>query len=437
MKKLILLAAWLLNVELASAQNLYFPPNAGNTWDTLSPASLNWCPDKIDSLYGFLEDNNTKAFMLLKDGKIVLERYFGGHTPTTPHMWASAGKTITAFMVGIAQQEGYLSIHDTTSAYLGPGWTNCSAAEEQQITLRHQLTMTSGLDDGVPDHYCTLDTCLNCLTDPGTRWAYHNGPYTLLDSVMEIATGIGLNSYTTQKLKNPTGMTGAFVRVGYNNVFFSNARSMARFGLLMLNRGNWNGNLLMTDTAYFDQMVNTSQNLNESYGYLWWLNGKSSYMIPQSQFVFNGFMNPNAPADLFVAMGSQGQFLNVVPSQNLVMLRMGDAPDNLPVPFLMNDQIWAYVNDLTCAPVGTTAPLAAPAGFQLFPNPARDAVQISAPGPIAHIELYDAHGRWLRNVSAIGMSRTILSLEGLPTGLYWAKVVTENGQVWTQNVVRE
>ncbi|MBM3430824.1 MAG: serine hydrolase, partial [Bacteroidetes bacterium] len=92
----------------------------------------------------------------------------------------------------------------------------------------------------------------------GTRWAYHNGPYTLLGNVIENATGQTLNSYTTQKLKIPTGMTGTFYQVGYNNVFFSNARSMARFGSLILNKGNWNGNQIMTDTAYFNDMVNYS-----------------------------------------------------------------------------------------------------------------------------------------------------------------------------------
>jgi len=300
------------------SQNLYFPPTVGSAWDTLAPASLGYCQPKIDSLYTFLEDNSTKAFILLKDGKIVSEKYFGGHTATSPWQWASAGKTITAFMVGIAQQEGHLSITDTTAQYLGQGWTNATPQQEEKITVRHQLTMTSGLDDGVPDHYCTLDTCLNYLANAGTRWAYHNGPYTLLDQVIANATGQSLNSYTTQKLKTPTGMTGSFFSVGYNNVFFSTARSMARFGLLILNQGNWNGNQLLTDTAYFNEMVNTSQNLNNSYGYLWWLNGKANFMVPTLQTVFPGYMCPNAPADMISAIGSGGQFLNVVPSQNLV-----------------------------------------------------------------------------------------------------------------------
>ena len=82
-----------------------FPPNNSNIWDTLSPASLSWCQNKIDSLYDFLEINNTKSFILLKDGKIVLEKYFNGHSDTSSWYWASAAKTITSFLVGMAQEE--------------------------------------------------------------------------------------------------------------------------------------------------------------------------------------------------------------------------------------------------------------------------------------------------------------------------------------------
>jgi CubicO group peptidase (beta-lactamase class C family) len=108
-------------------------------------------------------------------------------------------------MTGIAQQEGHLSISDTTSNYLGQGWTICTPQQEEKITIRHQLTMTSGLKDDVPDHYCTLDTCLIYQADAGARWAYHNGPYTLLDSVIEVATGLEKPLIlTTQKRINVT-----------------------------------------------------------------------------------------------------------------------------------------------------------------------------------------------------------------------------------------
>jgi CubicO group peptidase (beta-lactamase class C family) len=368
-----------------------------------------------------LEQNNSKAFILLKDGKIVLEKYFGTHTATTPWQWASAGKTITSFMTGIAQQEGFLSITDTTSSYLGQGWANCTPQQEERITIWNQLTMTSGLDDGVPDHYCTLDTCLNYLADPGTRWAYHNGPYTLLDGVIENATGLTLNNYTTQKLKNPTGMTGAFFSVGYNNVFFSTARSMARFGSLILNKGNWNGNQIMTDTAYFNDMVNTSQNLNKSYGYLWWLNGKQSFMVPSLQTVFPAFMCPNAPADMISAIGSGGQFLNVVPSQNLVWLRMGDEPSNSNVPFLLNDDIWQYVNDLVCSTSSIEEEYFEPE-IQLYPNPANEQLTVSMKGgSLGNVILYDQLGVKIKEINS-NESSTTFTISGLAEGVYFIKI---------------
>ena len=376
MKNFVLVFVIISTNTLVKAQNIYFPPLTGNTWDTIAPQSLGYCQPKIDSLYNFLEQNNSKAFILLKDGKIVLEKYFGTHTPTTLWQWASAGKTITSFMTGIAQQEEYLSITDTTASYLGQGWTNCTPQQEERITIWNQLTMTSGLDDGVPDNSCTLDTCLNYLADPGTRWAYHNGPYTLLDGVIENATGLTLNNYTTQKLKNPTGMTGGFFSVGYNNVFVSNARSMARFGSLILNKGNWNGNQIMTDTAYFNEMVNTSQNLNKSYGYLWWLNGKQSFMVPTLQNIIPGFLFPNAPADMFSAIGKGGQFLNIVPSENLVWLRMGDDPTGNLVPFLLNELIWNYVNELNCSTSITDVSITSE-HIQLYPNPTSDIFNVS------------------------------------------------------------
>ena len=86
--------------------------------------------------------------------------------------------------------------------------------------------------------------------------------------VIENATGLSLNTYVNQKLKIPTGMNGAFITSGYNNVFISTPRSMARFGLLILNRGNWNGTAIMTDSVYFNAMTNSSQALNDSYGCL-------------------------------------------------------------------------------------------------------------------------------------------------------------------------
>ncbi|NUN08968.1 MAG: serine hydrolase [Ignavibacteriaceae bacterium] len=354
----------------ALSQQLYFPPLTGNQWETMPFISAGWDSTKTDSLFTFLEEKNTKAFLVLKDGKIVIEKYFGAFVRDSLWYWASAGKTLTSFLVGLAQQKGHLSIQDTTSKYLGR-WTSAPLEKERLITVRNQLTMTSGLNDAVPDHYCTLPECLLYKADAGTRWAYHNGPYTLLDSVMQKAAGQTLNQFFISELRAKTGMTGFFLKSGYNNVFYSTARSMARFGLLILNRGRWDTTAVMSDTAYFREMTNTSQDLNKSYGYLWWLNGKESYMLPQSQFVFPGSMNPYAPDDMISALGKNGQFLSIVPGRNIIMVRMGNAPDSSLVPFLLNNDIWKLLTPVI-SPVSRAEGNYKVSPFKLeqnYPNP--------------------------------------------------------------------
>jgi CubicO group peptidase (beta-lactamase class C family) len=350
--------------------------------------------------------------------------------------WASAGKTVTSFLIGVAQQEGKLSLSDATSKYLGKGWTSCTPGQEEKITIWHQLTMTTGLNDNVPDHFCTLDTCLLYKAAPNTRWAYHNGPYTLLDGVMEAATGVSLNQYSAQKLKSPTGMNGTFFPVGYNNVFFSNARSMARFGLLILNKGNWNGKQVMTDTAYFNQMVNTSQSLNPSYGYLWWLNGKSKYMLPGSQLVFNGPMQPNAPNDMIAAMGKDGQFLNVVPSEKLVWVRMGSAPDNLPVPSAMNNEIWKYINALKCTTSEIQEIDLHKNRLSLSPNPAASVIHVTTNQPIKEIRLFNSKGILVKSYAGLPPGNEI-PLEALPQGMYIIQATSSDGSILSHRFLKE
>jgi CubicO group peptidase (beta-lactamase class C family) len=115
---------------------------------------------------------------------------------------------------------------------------------------------------------------------------------------------------------------------------------MARFGLLVLNNGKWGEEVVMRDSVFIQAMISTSQSLNKSYGYLWWLNGKVSFMVPESQIVFPGSFTPNAPADMVSGVGKYGQYVSVIPSQDLVMVRMGEDPSGVPVPFLFLDDIW-------------------------------------------------------------------------------------------------
>lgn len=325
---------------------LYFPPSESSNWDEMPLAELGWNQNELAALLAWLPSQDTRAFIILKDGKIVVEEYWGSKLTGVGSMdqnsfwyWASAGKTLTAALLGIAQQEKILKLNDRTQEFLGEGWTAMPSSQERDIRLIHHLTMTTGLDDGVDNLDDTTPTNLRFLAKPGTRWSYHNAPYTLLEQVLVNASGKDYQTYFKEKLGDRIGMKGFWQQTGLNNVFYSDARSFARFGLLMLAKGNWNGTEVWSGD-YFDELSLSSQDLNLSYGYLTWLNGKSSYRLPGSQTVFPGSLIPQAPADMYQAMGKNGQFLMVIPSQNLVIVRMGSSGGDALVPFLLMRDIW-------------------------------------------------------------------------------------------------
>lgn len=436
MKKLLLLSLLALTsvLQTSQAQNLYFPPLSNTAlWDTLSPSALGWCLDEIDTLYDYLDQQDTKGFMVLKDGKIVLEKYFGSFTQDSIWYWASAGKTITTFLVGKAQEENYLSISDTTSTYLGAGWTHCTPTQEEKILIRNQLTMTSGLDDGVPDNHCTLDTCLIYLANPDTRWAYHNAPYTLLEKVLTTATGQAINAYTNTKLKVRTGMTGFWAFTGYDNVYFSNVRSMARFGLFMQNKCIWNTDTLLFDTNYIQQMTNTSQNLNLSYGYLWWLNGKASYMAPTLQNVFPGSYAPAAPADMFAGIGKNGQIVSISPSAGLVVIRMGNQVSTGEVPTQFVNNIWEKLNAAMCITTARNEAQTIPDAISISPNPAYTEINLNLPSnDYAEIQIANAMGQTISKE----INNKKIDISDLSPGLYFISV-KQGKQSYTHKLIKQ
>lgn len=334
------------NTDVADEQ-MYFPPSDGNiTWATKSISELGWNQGAVSPLLDYLEEKNTKSFIVLVNGKIVLEHYLNGHTINSQWYWASAGKTLTATVTGIAQDEGLLNINNKVSDYIGTGWTSIPIAKENLITIKHLLSMSSGLNDALGDDVSPAN--LQYVADAGTRWAYHN-VYVKLQDVVAETSGQNWSNYFNTKLRDQIGMTGgSWVNIGGLNVYRSTSRNMARFGLLILNNGKWNDTTIVNQN-YINEATTTSQNINQSYGYLWWLNGKSSFHLPQTQFEFNGSLIPNAPSDMFAALGKNDQKIYVVPSKKMVIIRMGEESNpNNPTFGLseFDNELWLKINAL-------------------------------------------------------------------------------------------
>lgn len=415
------------------SQSLYFPPLTGNVWDSITPASLNYCQARIDSLYNYLQSKNTKSFIILKDGKRVLEKYFGTYTRDSVWYWASASKSMASFITGIAQQKGYIDINNGVWQYLGTGWTSEPLINENLITIKDLLKMTSGLDDAPPTPCTNDDTSRACLiykANAGSRWAYHSGAYKKVQDVVSSALNQNYNTITNNWIKSKTGMGGLW----YQQIYYSKARDMARFGLLILNKGIWSNDTLLKDTAYYRAMINTSQNLNKSYGYLWWLNGKSSYMMPQTQLIFNGSLIPNAPSDMYCALGKYDQKIYIAPSQNLVIVRQGNAADIVNFALSNFDNtLWDYINKLNCS-VTSLQTISKTSDLLFYPNPVNDVLTIeSTELKIKQIKIYNAFGSCLLNRMG---SINQLNISFLEKGIYILEIESEQAKILREKIIK-
>jgi hypothetical protein len=159
-------------------------------------------------------------------------------------------------------------------------------------------------------------------------------------------------------------------------------------------------------------------------------------MLPTSQTVFPGFLNPNAPADMFVAMGKDGQFLNVIPGQQMVMVRMGEAPDNLPVPFLLNDNIWKYVNELQCATSATENQFIDETVVQVYPNPASELIRITSDQSFEKVVIFSVQGQKIKSSTMPG-KEICLSVGEMEHGIYMIEAIMTNGRRWRGRFVKQ
>jgi hypothetical protein len=198
---------------------------------------------------------------------------------------------------------------------------------------------------------------------------------------------------------------------------------MARFGLLTLNKGIWQSDTVLKDTSYYRAMTNTSQNINKSYGYLWWLNGKPSFMLPQSQLVIPFKFIPSAPDDMFCAMGKNDQRIYVVPSQNIVVVRVGESAYNSLAWSPYDTILWSYISKLSDGCTLTSVIQKKVVNdIKIFPNPANSFVSFNgfSGNGIIHYSIVNLYGQTMVendtfnhsiDVSALAAGQYILTLQ--------------------------
>ncbi|MHA7129139.1 serine hydrolase domain-containing protein [Algoriphagus namhaensis] len=328
------------------SKDLYFPPKDSGNWERVDLNSLSWDNEALAELLAWLPRSGTRSFVILKNGKLVVEEYWGAKLTGMGDMdqqsvwyWASAGKTLTAGLLGIAEEEKSLRVKDPVSDYLGEDWTSMPVEAERNILISHLLSMSSGLDERIERPDETNPENLTFFAPAGKRWAYHQAPYFLLMDLLEKASGKTVNDYFQSTLGRAIGMNGFWQNTGKQRLFFSDARSMARYGLLLLNRGEWAGEEIIP-TRYVDRMLASSQSDNPSYGYLTWINSTDGLKLPGYQVRLKRQLLPGGSQRAFMALGKNGQILLVLPEEGIVLVRMGSSSSENEIQESFLKEFW-------------------------------------------------------------------------------------------------
>ena len=287
-------------------------------WQTATPESQGLSPVGVEKVGEWLKGAGSRTGLLVRHGRIVGEWYFEDATPASKYIVYSTTKSFASTAAGLAIEEGKLT-RDTKVGQLLP---EASPAGKQNVTVRQIISMSTGVHNNAQIHthpnlfaYSLSQAPMD--HEPGTKWDYNNTGLALLSPMFLKATGRSLDQYLNEKVFQPIGIKAgewSWEKRGETPLSYSGlhitARGLARYGLLFLNKGTWQEKQVVP-AAWVTEATGPSQDLNKSYGYLWWNNTTGKW--------------PGVPADAYASLGKNDNSMLIVPSLDLVVLRqVGD-----------------------------------------------------------------------------------------------------------------
>ena len=274
------------------------------------------------------KSKRTRSVIVIYKDKIIAEKYADGFTKNSKLLGWSMTKSITATYFGILQKQGKIDIMKPAPI---DEW---ATDERKKITINDLLHMNSGLE--WEENYSTISDATKMLFQaenmtksqidkplvgkPNNTWNYSSGTTNLLSGILRkqfkthqeyldfwysaLIDKIGMNSMIVE-----TDMAGNFVGSSYS---WATTRDWAKFGLLYLHKGNWNGEQLF-DENWAQYVATPTNGSNGKYGAHFWLNANGDF--------------PDLPKDFYRCSGFQGQTVGIIPSCELVVVRMGLSED--------------------------------------------------------------------------------------------------------------
>jgi CubicO group peptidase (beta-lactamase class C family) len=265
--------------------------------------------------------------VVIKNGKIIAERYRPGFGIHSGYRTWSTAKSISAALIAIAAKQGLLNLDDPASI---PEWSY-PGDSRHAISYKHLMWMSSGLFSGGDNTYSvyfggedvvSAVTTTNLEVAPGTRWKYANNDTLLLLRALRnvLADDLRYLRFPYDELLHPLGMYHTRMEVDHLGNFvgssqtYTTARDLARFGLLLANDGVWNSQRLLPEgwVKFVSAPAPTRPPKSGEWGY-----GAQFWLLDQM---------PGVPAGTFTTAGNKGQFVTVVPGHDLVIVRTGVDP---------------------------------------------------------------------------------------------------------------
>jgi len=317
----------------------------GNKRDDIAPARQNelTIPGNVaDEVTSYAEAQQSQGLIVMHNGAIQIEEYWGGADRDTLFNPQSMSKTVLAMLLGVAIEEGHIeSVDDPIGKYVEE-WKHDNRGS---ATIRQALWMAAGLEQmstsydinlfnrGVwynfGDDFNAMILDLRQVTPPGSRFEYNNEETNLLGLVIERATGQRYASYLSEKLWRPMELENAGMYLDRESgsvmkscCIFSRPYDWVKLGQLVINRGVHNGTQIVPAT-WIDEMIHPSLNV-EYYGYQIWLG--SDYITLDGNRLTESNDYRASPErylvdDMIVFNGYGQQRVWVSPSQNLVIVR--------------------------------------------------------------------------------------------------------------------
>jgi CubicO group peptidase (beta-lactamase class C family) len=286
---------------------------------------------------------HTNAIVVVKDGHIVAERYAPGYGIETPILGYSATKSVTSALIGILVRQGRLALDQPApvAAWQNPGDPRHAITIEQLLRHTSGLAMGSSLNASLASAFAPVNRMkfierdmagfaesAGLETAPGSTWNYHDGNFLILSRLIRDAVGghaADVLRFAREQLFGPLGMRHVTLEFDASGTpegssqMLASARDWARFGMLYLNDGVAGGKRILPE-AWVDYSASPTPGGWVGIGAGFWTNRGDS-------FGANYRIDHGWPRDAFFAKGTMGQYVIVVPSERLVIVRLGISPN--------------------------------------------------------------------------------------------------------------